>query len=251
MNGRESRNEKLSCKHVRRVLPGYLDGAIPEGGEGNSHAAIHAHLAECQGCRHELSRYQVLQQMLAKRERVAPPADLGVQIRMAMARAREVATPTNWLRRLLDRADLVRQNIVAPVALPATGGLVAALMVFAVVMPTYARVAPLQQMAGVSDELPAALLQPARLESLPDFSVAGLGDNSSRLGLVVVDASVGVSGDVVDYQIVSGPDDAAIRRQLDQILLFSRFRPQMSFGRPISGGHVVMSFSTVTVNVKG
>jgi hypothetical protein len=31
------------------------------------------------------------------------------------------------------------------------------------------------------------------------------------------------------------------------VLLFSRFRPMMSFGRPTSGGHVVLSFSEVRV----
>jgi hypothetical protein len=53
----------------------------------------------------------------------------------------------------------------------------------------------------------------------------------------------------VDYRILSGPSDAAVRHQLDQVLLFSRFRPSMSFGRPMAGGRVVMSFSAV--NVKG
>jgi anti-sigma factor RsiW len=244
MNGHESGNGKLSCKKVRQALAGYLDGALPEG--NGSHAAIHTHLAACQGCRHELSRYQALQQLLAKGERVEPPPELGVQIRIAMARAREAASPASWMRRLKDRIELVRENIVGPVALPATGGLAAALLVFSVVMPSYAS-APMRSLSGVSDELPAALLQPAQLESLPDFSVSGLSGTAAGGTPVLVDASVGIGGDVVDYQILSGPDNPSIRRQLDQLLLFSRFRPQTSFGRPISGGHVVMSFSTVDV----
>jgi len=35
--------------------------------------------------------------------------------------------------------------------------------------------------------------------------------------------------------------------QLDQMLLFSRFSPMLSFGRPTAGGHVVLSFSAVRV----
>jgi len=34
---------------------------------------------------------------------------------------------------------------------------------------------------------------------------------------------------------------------LDQLLFFYRFRPMLSFGRPTSGGHVVLSFSAVRV----
>lgn len=249
MNAPEVHSEKLSCRKVRRALPVYLDGAQPSEVGEISHAAIHAHISDCGGCREELSRYQKMQQLFAKSERVAPPPELGVEIRMALAREREVSDPRSWLQRFLDRADLVRQNILGPVALPATGGLVAALLVFSVVMPSYAHVVPLQGMAGVSDDLPSALLQPARLESLADFSVSGLGDSASAAGQVMVEATIGVDGGVVDYRILAGPSDPAVRRQLDQILLFSRFRPRMSFGRPIAGGSVVMSFSTV--NVKG
>ena len=33
----------------------------------------------------------------------------------------------------------------------------------------------------------------------------------------------------------------------DQMLLFARFSPMLSFGRPTAGGHVVLSFSAVRV----
>ena len=52
---------------------------------------------------------------------------------------------------------------------------------------------------------------------------------------------------MTEYQIISGPNSAELRRQLDQMLLFSRFSPMLSFGRPTSGGHVVLSFSAVHV----
>ena len=36
-------------------------------------------------------------------------------------------------------------------------------------------------------------------------------------------------------------------RHADQMLLFSRFRPMLSFGRPTAGGHVILSFSAVHI----
>lgn len=246
MNGPGSQQNNFNCKKIRRVLPGYLDGALPEEGLRFSRAAIHEHISGCVGCREELSRYQKLQHLFAGTERVAPPEELGVEIRMALARARGTSSPTHWLRRFVDRADLIRQNLLAPLAVPVTGGLVAALLVFAMVLPSYAR-PPIQEMTGISDELPPALLQPARLESLAGFSVTGLGDSGSKAGVVMVEASIGKDGSILDYQILAGPDTPAVRRQLDQILFLSHFRPQTSFGRPIDGGRVVMSFSTVKV----
>jgi hypothetical protein len=62
-----------------------------------------------------------------------------------------------------------------------------------------------------------------------------------------VDVTVDAQGQMADYQILSGPSSPDLRHQLDQMLLFSRFRPMMSFGRPTSGGHVILSFSAVRV----
>jgi hypothetical protein len=70
--------------------------------------------------------------------------------------------------------------------------------------------------------------------------------NAGPHGLLVA-AIVNKEGEAVDYEILSGPDTPAIRRQLDMVLLFSRFRPQMSFGRFTSGGRVVLSFSDISV----
>jgi len=240
------RTRDLSCEKVHLFLPGYLDGALPADGGRFTRASIHAHIQGCGVCRLELSRYQKLQQLLAKTERVAPPKALGVGIRVALARAREASNPVHWLRRLYDRADLMRQNILAPLALPAAGGLMSAIMVFTLVLPSYAR-GPLRNLIGVIDEMPAMSFQPARIDTLAGFSVSGLGDSASKAGGVVVEATVGLDGDVVDYRILAGPDNASVRRSLDQILLMSRFHPEVSFGRRIAGGRVVMSFSSVDV----
>jgi hypothetical protein len=58
---------------------------------------------------------------------------------------------------------------------------------------------------------------------------------------------VSSQGEAVSYRILSGPDTETVRRQLDMVLLFSRFRPQMSFGRFTSGGRVVLSFSDISI----
>ena len=239
------RTKNISCEKVRVFLPGYFDGALPADGGRFTRASIHAHIEGCGPCRLELTRYQKLQQLLANTERVPAPSALSVEIRMALARARENSNPVTWLRRFLDRADLMRQNILAPLALPATGGLVSAVMVFMLVLPSYAG-GPLRNLMGVIDEMPSMSFQPARIDTLAGFSVSGLGDSASKKG-VVVEATVGVDGDVVDYRILAGPDNAAVRRSLDQILLMSRFHPEVSFGRRIAGGRVIMSFSSVDV----
>src|SRR5580704_10867918 len=94
------KTKTLSCEKVRIFLPGYFDGALPADGGRFTRASIHAHIQGCGPCRLELSRYQKLQQLLGKTERVAPPNELSVGIRLALARVREASKPTHWLRRM-------------------------------------------------------------------------------------------------------------------------------------------------------
>ena len=78
--------------------------------------------------------------------------------------------------------------------------------------------------------------------------MSGLGDsNAPGQHALLVEATVSAAGEAVSYRVISGQVDQATRRQLDQVLLFSRFRPELSFGRPQSGGHVVLSFNKISV----
>jgi hypothetical protein len=136
------------------------------------------------------------------------------------------------------RAHLVLENILEPLALPATGGLLSAVLVFCSVLQVFATGLPTEAVTG---DLPPSLLQPARLEQLAGFPVP------EGEGSLTVAATVNAQGQLVSYEILAGVDTPEVRRQLDQVLLFSRFRPQMSFGRPTAGGRVILSFSGVQV----
>ncbi len=231
----------MTCWKMRRKLPGYLDGAL----QSEEHATLREHLEFCADCQREFERYQKLSMLMSRVEREAPPVDLAVRIRVAVSQARASSGWAGCVKQLTSRAHLILQNILQPLALPATGGVVAALLVFAVAYQVLGVGLPL---GAVPNDLPTNLLQPARLESLAPFPVPGL-EEAGRTGphALLVEATVNARGELVNYQILAGPDDRAVRRQLDQVLLFSRFRPQMSFGRPTSGGRVVLSFSEIRV----
>ncbi len=234
----------MSCANIRRELPGYLDGALHGDADSNEHARLREHLENCDECRAELERYHRLSVVMSRVERAAPPEGLDVRIRVAVAKARAAR---GWAGRVADRAQLILHNILQPVALPATGGVLAAVMVLVM----YHVIGVGVPLGAVPNDVPTNLLQPARVESLAPFPVtaAAESDEGGMSGphALLVEATVNAQGQVVNYQILSGPRDLAVRRQLDQVLLFSRFRPQMSFGRPTPGGHVVLSFSEIRV----
>ena len=229
----------MKCSHVVRKLPGYLDGALPSA----EHAVLRQHLETCAACRQEAERYRKLAGLLTQVERPAPPSDLALRIRVVVSQARN---EQSWARRMWDRAVLVFENVLEPLAVPATGGTLTSSIVFFLALHSFFAGVPL---GAVPNDLPTNLLQPARLEELAPFAVAGLDENGgSPVRHLVVEVTLNARGEMVDYQILAGPDTQAVRRQLDQLLMFSRFRPLMSFGRPVPGGVVVLSFSEIRVH---
>jgi hypothetical protein len=101
----------------------------------------------------------------------------------------------------------------------------------------------------VPNDLPLDLVQPAELESLAPFPVPGMVEANGQPspGGLLLEATLNAQGEVVDYKILSGPESADVHHEIYQLLMFSRFRPQLNFGRPMDGGRVLLSFSEVRV----
>jgi len=235
----------VDCEKIQQLLPGYLDGAVPAGTWSDTRASVGRHLETCDNCRGELKAYQALSSLMSTAVRPVPPADLALKIRVAAAQRLSDRDWLHFVRRAGTRAEMIAKNILEPLAIPATGGFTVAFVVFVIVCQLLGIGAPLR--AGSNDS-PTNLLQPARLESLAPFPITGL-EESGHAGphALLVEATISSYGEAVSYRILSGPDTDLVRRQLDMVLLFSRFRPQMSFGRFTSGGRVVLSFSDISI----
>lgn len=236
----------MNCKTVRAKLAGYLDNAVTGMSPARERADISKHLEGCGGCREDLERFRKLAVLLSRVPRSAPPADLAVRIRVAAAQS----TPdtVSRLRRMKDRAEILLDNVLRPLTVPATGGLFSAILIFAVVLQL---IVPGITVRAVANDVPSNILRPAELISLSDYPESWAPEQHDvELSLphgLLVDVTVDASGQMVDYQILAGPHSVDLQHQLDQILFFSRFRPMRSFGRPTSGGHVILSFSAVRV----
>jgi hypothetical protein len=238
----------MKCSTVRENLAGYMDDAIDGASQVRNRIQVREHLDGCAGCREDLERFRKLSALLSRVPRSLPPVDLATRIRVAAAQSpdRENA-PSTW-RRMRDRAEILLDNVFRPITLPATGGFASAILVFVVVLQL---IVPGITVRAVQNDVPLNILRPAELITLSDYPQAWAPEqHDSELSLphgLLLDVTVDAHGGMVDYQILSGPHSVDLRHQLDQMLLFSRFRPMLSFGRPTAGGHVILSFSAVHV----
>jgi hypothetical protein len=230
----------MKCREAERHLPGYVDGAI----ESANHAGVREHLESCGDCREQLESYRRLAVCLASLEPAKAPDNLAVRIRISAAQLKPQVT---FGRRVWLRAVMVFENILEPFAVPATGGILTALVVFVLVVQNMLVGVPMGR--AVPNDRSLNFFQPAALESLASFPVPGIvaTEGHPDSGYLQLEATLNSRGEVVSYKILSGPDNPAVQRQIDQVLLFSRFRPELSFGRPTNGGRVVLSFSEVRV----
>jgi len=238
----------MKCTTVRLKLAGYLDDASIGSARVEERVLVREHLESCAPCRAELQSFRKLSVMLSRVPKAAPPADLAVRIKVAVAQSQPAPTWATRRRKIRDRAELLLDNVFRPLTVPATGGFLSAMLVFVLV---FQMIAPGITVGAVENDVPINLMRPAELISISEYPAAWAPEqHDTELSLphgLLLDVTVNAQGQMVDYQILSGPDSTDLRRELDQMLLFSRFRPMLSFGRPTSGGHVILSFSAVHV----
>jgi hypothetical protein len=238
----------MKCTTVRSKLAGYLDDVVESPSRSKERSEMRDHLESCAYCREELQRYRKLAVLLSRAPRVPPPSDLAVRIKVAAAQAQQTQDWRSQLQRIRDRAEIVLNHVFRPLTLPATGGFASAILVFVFVLQL---MAPGITVQAVPNDVPLNIMQPAELIALSDSPGNWAPEkHDTELALphgLLLDVTVDANGQMVDYQILSGPNTREMQHQLNQMLLFSRFQPMQSFGRKISGGHVILSFSAVRV----
>ena len=236
----------MTCDRVHRRLAGYLDDASVSAARSAERVAIRQHLESCEPCREELQRYRKLAVLMSRVPRAVPPADLAVKIKVAASQAEPTQDWGGRWQWVKGRSEILMDNVFRPLTVPATGGFFSAIVIFVFVLHM---MLPGITVQADPNDVPTALLRPAELISLSNMPASAEMQHPDveMQHELLVDVIVDAQGEMSTYEIIVGPDTPQVRHHLDQVLLFSRFRPMMSFGRPTPGGHVVLSFSAVHV----
>jgi hypothetical protein len=238
----------MKCHTVQTRLAGYLDDAVTGAARVEERGAVRDHLEACHVCRAELQKFRKLSVLLSRVPKNVPPADLAVRIKVAAAQAHPSQDWSTRMRRMKDRAEILLDNVFRPLTVPATGGFFSAILVFVLVLQM---IVPGTTVRAVQNDVDLNLMRPAELLTLSDYPQSWAPEQHDiELSLprdLLLDVTVDAQGQMTDYEIISGSSSLELRRQLDQMLLFSRFSPMLSFGRPTSGGHVILSFSAIHV----
>jgi hypothetical protein len=147
-------------------------------------------------------------------------------------------------RGAFDGVRLAWRNTFGPFVLQAAAGFASAVLLLGTVTFLVGMFTQ-PESAQATKDVPLGNATAPRLLGYADRS--GSSDEIGEVaGPVVVEAYVNSEGTVYDYRIVSGPNDAATRTEVENMLVMSRFEPARFFGQPVRG-LAVLSFSGVSV----
>jgi len=223
----------MICHRARSLFSLYLDGAI----SGRQMRDLGQHLNECTACSVEYAELRRTQSLVTSLGTKKAPPELALQVRVALSReiARKRRSP-------LETLGVHLENALNAFMLPATAGVISAVICFGLLIGVL--VLPTSLIAS-RDDVPTLLYTPPQLQTVPP----NLGLAAPSPDAVVVETLVDANGRVQDYRIISGPGNhETLRPELNNIMIFTTFRPATSFGVPTQG-RAVISFANI--NVKG
>jgi hypothetical protein len=210
------------CVEIRNHYSDYLDGLCAP----QVLKSIRFHLNYCGSCRRELEVWESMRADLRGMPRSQVPPELALRLRVEVSQGLH--------RNMLERLRVWMDNALQPMLLPASGGVLAAVVFFCLIMGSV--VVP----ATTTPDVPLAFVTPPRVLELAPF------DFNTGDAPVVVVTRIDAGGRAMGYRVLSGGTSPELIHQLDRVIYFSNFQPATWFGKP-TDGQVVLSLRRITV----
>lgn len=224
----------MTCRNVQNSLSAHLDGYLS--GEGRQF--VLQHLSGCPDCTMQFERLTLVREAVGKLPVAVPPPHLTSMLSvMASQERKRRLVRMHPFRHYSDRFRLWLENLMRPLALPLAGGLISAMLLFGMLVPTFTFHRNLS-----SNDVPVALFTEPAVKAQNSL---GLPDDD-----LVVEVMLDWQGRVIDYTIIQGPSlNSEQRRAIENKLLFMEFTPATAFGVS-TVGKLYLSFNRTNVTVK-
>ncbi len=211
-----------SCLEIRSYFSDYLDGVCAR----ETLRSIQYHLSYCASCRDDLEHRGAVQADLRGLPRRRVPPELALRLRVRLSQQ----IHRNLLVRLLVRLE----NLLEPLILPASAGVLTAIICFGLIMGS--QVVPVAN----TPDVPLRISTPPRV-----LELAPMNFNAEDQAVVLV-THIDAGGRVTNYKVLSGQHSPELMYRLDRMMYFSLFHPATMFGKP-TDGQVVLSLRRITV----
>ena len=221
----------MSCEKVQKLISPLLDRRV----SGPERESVLAHIASCGACAERLRTFENLRSHLRRMPTPAVPDYLAHKLRVLASheRARQVRRGafgrrfTPWI----DRIELSFNNLMRPLAVPAAGGLVSALIVFSFIfIPSFSTARPLGFDPAIESYLLATPVDGTVVGAPGETPGEILRGPALACDETIVELTIDETGAVRDWTMLRGK----MNDQVKTMIIWSQFIPATYFGRPVT-----------------
>jgi hypothetical protein len=222
----------ISCEAALELMSPFIDSMV-----GVEEAeSLRSHLAECTSCRRQLQSFVSLRNLCAGVEPVPVPEDLQLETRVRLSHERLYNIRDRWQARF--------DNMLKPFAMPAAMGIVVTLLAFGILFGglTSPRTVIAENGHGVF--VAPIYLPPSTPESTLR-RLEGASVSPALSDALSMQVEVNPRGRIDEFKVIAGARSPGVDQWLQELVLFSQFKPAVSrWGLPVRS-RVILSFVTV------
>lgn len=224
----------MSCENSQELISLLLDGRLPQTEREN----MLAHTGACRECGAQFASLRARRAVLRNMAQTPVPQALATRLSVLASHERERRlSRVNIhvrMRRMAAKTSLVFENLMRPVALPVTGGILSTLLLFGLMMPSLS----FSHQNGGDDfstlpqgSIVATPWDQGADDDAADFPILGSPNQPKSDYMNIVNLTIDESGKVADWSVVRGQ----VTDEMKDIILFSHFEPATFFGVRTSG----------------
>ena len=194
---------------------------------------VESHVSICDPCRRQLQSYISIRNLVARIAAPEAPEDMVLETRVRLSQARN----DNFLIRFENRLN----NALKPLVVPVVLGTCMTMLLFGVLLGSLATESTVLAQDRFQEPPVYRLFQPVRTENPNWIRFAA---NDKQDFDLTIETHVGQEGRVLDYQVISGPQNAEVNGWIRQVLSLAEFTPATAFGKPVDS-KIILSFIAV------
>jgi len=220
----------VECSSVQHLMSPFIDSMVTAA----EAERLESHVAACQPCQRQLQSYISMRSLVARIDVPPMPEDMVLETRVRLSHARN----NNFLVRFENRLN----NFLRPMIVPALLGAALTMLLFGFLLGSLTSQSTVLAQDHFEEQPVYRLFQPVRTENANWIRFASNDKNLEEP--LTIETYVGHEGRVLDYQVLSGPQNPEVNGWIRQVLSLAQFTPATAFGKPIES-RIILSFVAV------
>ena len=223
---------RVDCSPIQQLMSPFIDSMAT----AQEAERVESHVATCQPCQRQLQSYISMRSLVARIEAPPVPEDMVLETRVLLSHARN----DNSMVRLENRLN----NLLKPLVVPVLLGTSLTMLLFGVLLGSLTPESTVLAQDRLEEPPVYRLFQPVHADN-PNWIRLAWNDKHQKLDdTLTIETQVGHEGRVIDYRVLSGPQNPEVTSWLRGVLSIAQFTPATAFGKPVES-KIILSFVAV------